>query len=107
MVSKEPFVNSQAFREKNIARKQFVGYFGDNLPLVTTDAEAVLVEVTLVGLAPLLLGLGATAIATSTTRHLLVGLGHRRPAEARLGLPERLTAGTWPCPRISEAAPVK
>jgi hypothetical protein len=38
---------------------------------------------------------------------LLVRLGHRRPAEARLGLPKWLTAGTWPCPRISEAAPVK
>lgn len=76
----------------------------DALSLVTT--EPVLVEVTLVGLTPLLLLLlllgrcGTTTISTCAAGHLLVRLGHARPAEASLRLPERLSTGARSCPRI-------
>jgi hypothetical protein len=74
------------------------------LALVAT--EAVLAKVDLVRLSPLLLCRTATAVAASAARHLLVGLGHSRPAEATLVLSERLTAWAWACPRISQAAPI-
>jgi hypothetical protein len=107
VVSKSASINSQAYREnKQRARKDLTGRVEDILPLVTTDTEAVLVEAGLVGLAPLLLGLSAAAIATSTTRHLLVGRGHGRASKASWALSEMLTAGARPCPRISHVAPV-
>jgi hypothetical protein len=77
----------------------------DALSLVTT--KPVLIEGALVGLLPplllllLLLGSGCTtAISSCAARHLLVGLGHLRPAKACLRLPEGLSTGAGSCPRI-------
>lgn len=68
-------------------------------------AEAVLVEATLAGLAPLLLGSGcATTVATSTTWLHLLGLHllvvHAWTAKAGLLLGKGLSAGAGSCPRI-------
>lgn len=70
------------------------------LALVAT--EAVLVEVALGLLAPLLLRLTAAAgvVAARAARHLLVGLSHARPAETGLALGKGLSAGAWTCPSI-------
>jgi hypothetical protein len=65
-------------------------------------AEAVLVEVALLGLAPLLLLLrgGATAVTTGTLRRLHLLVGHTRTAKALLLLGEGLSTGAGSCPRI-------
>lgn len=76
----------------------------DNLALITT--EAVLVEVALVWLAPLLLWLATAAITASAAGHLLVRLSHSGAAEASLILAEWLTAGAWACRGISLILPV-
>ena len=70
------------------------------LALVAT--EAVLVEVALGLLAPLLLRLAAAAgvVPAGAARHLLVGLSHPRPAKTGLALSEGLSAGAWTCPSI-------
>lgn len=87
-------------------RKSLDWLSSDTLTLVPTDAEAVLVEVALVGLSPLLLGLTATAVSPSAAGHLLVRLGHTRSAKASLVLRERLTTRAWACRRISLVAPI-
>ena len=69
-------------------------------------AEAVLVEVALAGLAPLLLGLAATAVSAGTARHLLIRLGHARTAKAGLVLARELSAGARSCPRVGVCFPV-
>lgn len=88
----------QRTRERNVWGAR--GEQTSCLALVAT--EAVLVEVALRLLAPLLLGLATTAgvVATGAAGHLLVGLSHARSAETSLGLSEGLSAGAWTCPSI-------
>lgn len=91
----------QCTREKNEWRAT------THLALVAT--EPILVEVALVGLAPLLLGLPAATsiVAAGAARHLLVGLCHARAAKAGLVLAKRLSAGarTCPCIRLCHSVP--
>jgi hypothetical protein len=70
--------------------------------LALVASEAVLVEVTLRLLAPLLLRLSAATgvVTTGATRHLLVRLCHAGSAETSLVLGEGLSAGAWTCPSI-------
>jgi hypothetical protein len=65
-------------------------------------AEAVLVEVALLGLAPLLLLLrrSATAVSTGALRRLHLLVVHARTAEALLLLSKGLSTGAGSCPRI-------
>lgn len=77
------------------------------LTLIAT--EAVLVEVTLRLLAPLLLGRLSAAtgvVAARATGHLLVRLCHARSAETSLVLGEGLSAGAWTCPSIRLCIPI-
>jgi hypothetical protein len=65
------------------------------------SAEAVLVEVALLGLTPLLLLLGSAAtVAAGTLWGLHLGVVHTRATEALLLLSEGLSTGARSCPRI-------
>jgi hypothetical protein len=66
------------------------------------SAEAVLVEVALLRLTPLLLLLlgSTTAVPTSTLWRLHLWVVHTRTAEALLLLGKWLSAGAGSCPRI-------
>ena len=61
--------------------------------LALVAAEAVLVEVALVRLSPLLLGLAAAAVPAGAAWHLLVRLGHAGSTKSSLVRGEGLSAG--------------
>ena len=67
------------------------------LTLVSAKAVVDLTEVARVRLSPLLGGLGAAAVTTSATGHLLVRLSHARAAKASLALVKWLTTRAGSC----------
>jgi hypothetical protein len=79
-----------------------LGNLSRSTHLALVPAEAVLIELGLGTLSPLLLWLTTTTIPSGALGHLLVRLSHSRAAEAGLGLrSEGLSTGAWAYPRIS------
>ena len=92
-----PHKQPSQVRKDTLGHKERVKRPRRALALVSAKAVVDLTEVARVRLSPLLGGLGAAAVTTSTAGHLLVRLSHARAAKASLALVKWLTTRAGSC----------